>query len=78
MNQIKLKHLPRKTAADRVLRDTTFNIAKNPNYDGSRSRFNKWFTKFLIKKTSNTNKGIGIDPENKELVEDEKTNHQKT
>ena len=28
------KDLPRKTAADRVLRDKTFNIAKNPKYDG--------------------------------------------
>ena len=26
--------LPRRTAADKVLRDNAFNIAKNPKYDG--------------------------------------------
>ena len=28
------KDLPRRTASDKVLRDKTFNIAKNPKYDG--------------------------------------------
>ena len=28
------KNLPRRTAADNVLRDKAFNIAKNPNDDG--------------------------------------------
>ena len=29
-----IKTLNRRTAADRVLRDKEFNIAKNPKYDG--------------------------------------------
>ena len=28
------KDLPRRPAADKVLRDKTFNIAKSPSYDG--------------------------------------------
>ena len=31
------KNLPRRTAADNVLRDKAFNIAKNPNDDGHQS-----------------------------------------
>ena len=31
------KELPRRTASDKVLRDKTFNIAKNPKYDGYQS-----------------------------------------
>ena len=30
----RIKDLPRRTAADRVLRDKALNIAKNPKYDG--------------------------------------------
>ena len=29
-----LKHVPRRTVSDKVLRDKVFNIAKNPRYDG--------------------------------------------
>ena len=29
-----LKHVPRRTASDKVLRDKVFNIAENPRYDG--------------------------------------------
>ena len=36
------KDLIRRTASDKILRDTLFNIAKNPRYDG--------FTDSLIKK----------------------------
>ena len=28
------KHLPRRSASDKTLRDKAFNIAKNPKYDG--------------------------------------------
>ena len=28
------KHLARRTASDKILRNKTFNIAKNPKYDG--------------------------------------------
>ena len=30
----KLKHLPRRTTSDQILREKTFNIARNPKYDG--------------------------------------------
>ena len=32
------KDLNRRTAADKVLRDEAFNIAKNPKYDGYQQR----------------------------------------
>ena len=32
------KDLKRRTAADKVLRNKTFNIAKNPEYDGHQRR----------------------------------------
>ena len=51
------KDLPRGAAADKVLRDKTFNIAKNPKYDG--------YKRLL---SSNTNKGAGIDSD--EVSED--------
>ena len=31
------KDLARRTASDKLLRDKTFNIAKNPKYDGYQS-----------------------------------------
>ena len=39
------KNLPRRTAADKVLRNKAFNIAKNPNYDeyGYASKVDKFF-----------------------------------
>ena len=43
------KNLIRRTAADKVLRNKAFNIAKNPKYDGYR-RGLQWFIIFLIKK----------------------------
>ena len=33
------KDLPRRTASDKVLRDKSFNIAKNPKYDGYQRGF---------------------------------------
>ena len=33
------KYLTRRTASDKMLRDKTFNIAKNPKYDGYQRGF---------------------------------------
>ena len=41
--------LARRTASDKVLRDKTFNIAKNPKYDGYQRGLVLLFTHFLIK-----------------------------
>ena len=44
------KGLTRRTASDRILRDKTFNIAKNPKYDDINVDLLQWSTNFLIKK----------------------------
>ena len=41
--------LTRRTAADKILRDKAFNIAKNPKYDGYQRGFASIVYKFLIK-----------------------------
>ena len=43
------KDLNRRTAADKLLRDKAFNIAKNPYY-GCNVDLIQWFISFLIKK----------------------------
>ena len=52
------KDLARRTDSDRVLRDKTFNIAKNPKYDGYQrglpSIFYKFFDKYSAGKGVNT------------------------
>ena len=50
------KDLARRTAADKVLRDKAFNIAKNPKYDGYQRGLASLFNKFLDKKAA----GSGI------------------
>ena len=57
----------RRTAADRVLRDKEFNIAKNPKYDGYQRGLASMVYKFFDEKTSGS--GIKIIS-NKELVEE--------
>ena len=54
------KNLNRRTAADKVLRDKAFNIAKNPKYDGYQGGIASMVYKFFDKKTS----GSGIKNEN--------------
>ena len=44
------KYLNRKTAADEVLHDKAFNIAKNPNLTDINLGLLQWFMIFLIKK----------------------------
>ena len=44
------KDLKRRTAADNVLRDKAFNIAKNPKYDGYQRGLASMVINFLIKR----------------------------
>ena len=44
------KDLGRRTAADKVLCDQAFNIAKNPKHDGYQCRRASMFYKFFDKK----------------------------
>ena len=63
------KDLTRRTASDKILRDKTFNIAKNPKYDGYQRGLASMFFKFFYTKTSGSdikNKIIF----NKELAEE--------
>ena len=46
------KDLPRRTASDKVLRDKTFNIAKNPKYHGYQRGFLSLVHKIFDKKPS--------------------------
>ena len=61
------KHLKRRTAADNVLRDKTFNIAKNPKYDGYQRGLPTMVYKFFDKKS----KGSGVTPSNKSIPQNE-------
>ena len=47
-----LKYLNRRTAADKVLCNKAFNIAKNPKYDGYQSGLASTVYRFFDKKTS--------------------------
>ena len=57
--------LHRRTASDKLLRDNAFNIAKNPKYDGYQGGLASMVYKLFNKKTSNTDKGSGINSKNK-------------
>ena len=46
------KDLAKRTAADNVLRDKTFNIAKDPKYDGYQGGLASIVYKFFDKKTA--------------------------
>ena len=63
------KYLAERTAADKVLRDKTFNIAKDPKYDGYQRGLASIVYKFFDKKT----KGSGIKDKiivNQQLAEE--------
>ena len=61
------KDLKKRTAADKVLRDKAFNIAKNPKYDGYQRRLASLVYKFFDKKT----KGNGVTLANKSIPQNE-------
>ena len=52
-----LKDLKKRTASDKILRDKTFNIAKNPKYDGYERGLASMVYKFFDKKS----KGGGVN-----------------
>ena len=66
------KDLKRRTSADNVLRDKTFDIAKNPKYDGYQRGLASMVYKIFDKKTKDSgvtiaNKSI---PQNEQLAEE--------
>ena len=61
------KDLKRRTAADKVLRDKAFNIAKNPKYDGYQRGLASMVYKFFDKKTA----GSGVTLANKSIPQNE-------
>ena len=63
------KDIARRTASDEVLRDKTFNIAKNPKYDGYQRGLASMVYKFFDKKS--TGSGVNIPLEfNEQLAEE--------
>ena len=58
------KDLARRTAADKVLKDKAFNLAKDPKYDGYQRGLASMVYKFFDKKT----KGSGIKNEIKKKI----------
>ena len=62
------KDLAKRTAADKVLRDKAFNIAKDPKYDGYQRGLASMVYKFFDKKTAgNGSKSL---PQNEQLAEE--------
>ena len=63
-----LKDLKRRTAADKVLRDKEFNIAKDPKYDGYQWGLTSMVYKCFDKKTAGS--GVKSMPQNQQLAEE--------
>ena len=68
------KDLKRRTAADNLLRDKAFNIAKSPKYDGYQGGLASMVYKFFDKKT----KGSGVTLGNKCAIKSIPQNEQLT
>ena len=70
------KDLKKRTAADKVLRDKAFNIAKNPKYDGYQRVLAFMVYKFFDKKTKGSDvtlankSAIKSIPQNEQLAEE--------
>ena len=62
------KDLARRTAADKVLRDKAFNIAKDPKYEGYQRGLASMVYKFFEKKIADS--GIKSMPQNEQLAEE--------
>ena len=60
------KDLARRTASDKVLRDKTFNITKNTNYDGYQRGLNSMVYKCFDKKSKG--EGVNIEVEHNEQL----------
>ena len=55
------KDLARRTASDKVLRDKSFNIAKNPKCDGYQKRLATMVYKFFEKKSKGSGANIPLE-----------------
>ena len=55
------KDLARRTASDKILRDKTFNIAKNPKYDGYQRRLASMAYKVVDKKSTGSGANIPLE-----------------
>ena len=69
------KHLARRTASDKILRDKEFNIAKNVKCDryqrGLTSMVYKFFDKKSVKLADKSTKSSGVAmPQNEKLAEE--------
>ena len=62
------KDLAKRTAADKVLRDREFNIAKDPRYDGYQRVLTSMVYKFFDKKTAGG--AVKSIPQNEQLAEE--------
>ena len=62
------KDLAKRTAADKVLRDKAFNIAKDSKHDGYQRALASMVYTFCDKKTAGS--GIKSIPQNKQLAEE--------
>ena len=56
------KDFARTTAADKVLHDKAFSIAKNPKYDGYKEEYLLWFIIFFLKRLQVVVSGIKSMP----------------
>ena len=66
-----IKDLVKRTAADKILKDKAFNIAKEPKYDGYQRRLASMVCKIFDKKTVGSGiKSIKSIPQNKQLAEE--------
>ena len=63
------KDLARRTASDKVLRDKTFNIAKNPSYDGHQRGLVSIVYKFFDKKSEGSGVANNEMKQNLQLAE---------
>ena len=63
------KYLARRTASDKILRDKSFNIAKNPKYDGYQRGITSIVYKFFDKKCAGSGVNIPLEP-NEELAKE--------
>ena len=64
------KDLTRRTAADKVLRDKAFNIARNPKYDGYQRGLASMVYKFFDKKCTGSGVAINEIKQNLQLAEE--------
>ena len=66
------KDLEKRTAADKVLRDKTFNIAKNPKYD----RYQRGLASMVYKSFDKKTKGNDVTLANKSAIKSIPENEQ--